>query len=151
MNSDELRQCVVDANVVLKLFIQQPGSDQADALFSLLGDDTRAKFFVPDLLFSECASAFARYARIKAMTSATARKSLKDLVGLELASVPTSDLVADALDLALRYQITGCDACYVALAAQLKLPLVTADERLFKAIPSQGFDLRLLSQLNSST
>lgn len=37
MSEPGVRQCVVDANVVLKLFIQQPGSDQADSLFSLWG------------------------------------------------------------------------------------------------------------------
>lgn len=88
-----------------------------------------------------------RYVRLKAMPAAAARRSLKALVGLALTSIPTSELVPEALDAALRYPITGYDACYVVLAGRLGIPLVTADETLLNAMSGSGYDLRLLSSL----
>lgn len=147
MSKAGLRQCVVDANVALKLFVEQPGSDQADALFVQLGTDSQARYYAPDLIYSECASALAKYVRLRGLSAAAARKSVKELVGLGLVSVPTVELVSDALDLALKHQVTAYDACYVALAGRLNVPLVTADERLLNALAGSSWDLRLLSQL----
>jgi predicted nucleic acid-binding protein len=42
--------------------------------------------------------------------------------------------VFDALRLALEYGISAYDAVYVALAAEERLPLVTADARLVRAL-----------------
>jgi predicted nucleic acid-binding protein len=39
----------------------------------------------------------------------------------------------DALALALRYQLSACDAAYLWLAAELKAPLATFDEKLGRA------------------
>ena len=40
---------------------------------------------------------------------------------------------ADVLALALRYQLSACDAAYLWLAAELKAPLATFDEKLGRA------------------
>ena len=55
--------CVVDANVVIKLFLVEPSSEGADALFGHLADTPAACFYVPDLLYSECASVLWKYVR----------------------------------------------------------------------------------------
>lgn len=46
--------------------------------------------------------------------------------------VPGQEVIEEALDLAVRYEITAYDACYVAVAQGEQVPLVTADERLAK-------------------
>lgn len=132
---------------LLKLFLEQPGSDQADALFARLITDAQARTYAPDLIYGECANALAKYVRLRGLSAAEARKSLNALVGLGLVAVPTVELVNDALDVALKYQITGYDACNVALAGRLKIPLVTADERLCNAVAGATYNLRLLNQL----
>ena len=147
MSKADLLQCVIDANVVLKLFVEQLGSDQADALFARLGTEPQARYYVPDLVYAECASALANYVRLRGMSAASARKSMKDLIGLGLVTVPTVELVTEALDVALKHQITGYDACYVVLAGRLKVPLITADERLVNAVSGSSYDLRLLGQI----
>ncbi len=149
MSRAGLRHCVVDANVVLKLFLEQPGSDQADALFARLITDAQARTYAPDLIYGECANALAKYVRLRGLSAAEARKSLNELVGLGLVAVPTVELVNDALNLALKPQTTCYYACYVVLAGRLKIPLVTADERLFNAVAGATCDVRLLSQLDT--
>ena len=45
--------CVVDASVGVKLFLAEEGSDAADALFAQLTESPPARFYVPDLFYSE--------------------------------------------------------------------------------------------------
>jgi hypothetical protein len=40
--------CAVDAGVGIKLFLVEPLSDRADALFAHLGEEPPAEFYVPD-------------------------------------------------------------------------------------------------------
>src|SRR4051794_25510693 len=110
--------CVIDANVALKLFFAQEGSEQADALFAHLENNARARFYVPDFFYAECASAFAKYARLKEYSPEAARHDLAALHALSLNTVATADLVIEALEIALTYGVSGYDACYVALASQ---------------------------------
>ena len=56
------------------------------------------------------------------------------LRALHLHQTPTYDLVSDALPIALTYTISAYDACYVALANKLGLPLVTADDALIRKL-----------------
>lgn len=140
--------CVVDANVALKLFFEQPASDRADALFAHLEADTRSRFYVPDFFFAECASAFANYVRLTDYTPRQAREDMKELLNLALHVVPTADLAAEALDVALAHRISGYDAFYVALSSRMNAPLVTADEKLVRALADKPYRVQLLSTIN---
>ena len=46
--------------------------------------------------------------------------------------------------IALAYDITAYDACYVALAQQLDAPLITADETLVRKLVGTAYDMRWL-------
>ena len=54
----------------------------------------------------------------------------------------------DALKLAVEYQITAYDACYVALAQRLDLRVLTADAKLVRAW--SDLDLVVLLQVDQS-
>ena len=140
--------CVVDANVVLKLYQQQPGSDQADALFARLDSDARTRFYVPDLLYAECTNAFAQYVRLTGYAAQAARQDLSELRALMLHVVPTADLAEQALDIAFTFHVSGYDACYVALAAHVKAPLITADEKLVRAFAGREYSVYSLATFN---
>jgi predicted nucleic acid-binding protein len=137
--------CVVDANVVLKLYLKQTGSDKADALFALLDSDSQAQFFVPDLFYAECTNAFSKYARLTSYTAKEAREDMTELRALALRVVPTADLAAEALDIALKHRVSGYEACYVALASRLSAPLITADEKLVRSLAGKGYPMHLLA------
>lgn len=136
--------CVVDASVAIKLFLVEPLSPQADALFDRLTDMPPARFYVPDLFFVECANILWKYVRRFGYPLEAALHDMADLARLPLRVSPTADLVGNALKLAVAVDITAYDATYVALAQRLSLPLVTADEALVRRLAGIGVDARFL-------
>ena len=132
--SQDLSRCVVDASVGVKLFVQEPFSDQVMALFSRLSDDPPAELYIPDLFYIECANILLKYTRRYGRPLADAQADLADLHLLSLISTSTADLMEEALELAAERKLTAYDACYAVLARQLNLPLVTADKGLIDAI-----------------
>jgi len=123
---------VVDASVAIKLFINEPLSDQAEALFSILEADPPGQFYVPDLFFIECTNILWKHIKRFGYPMGKASENLSALKGLALHSIATTDLMEDALGIALSHDITAYDGCYVALAKQLNIPVVSADSKLFR-------------------
>ena len=137
--------CVVDASVAIKLFLTEPLSDRADALFDHLANSPPARFYVPDLFFAECANILWKYVRHFGYSPDAARQNLSDLLHLPFRLASTADLVEDALNLAVTHDITIYDAVYVALGARLSLPVVTADEALVRRLTDAKLDVRPLT------
>jgi predicted nucleic acid-binding protein len=68
------------------------------------------------------------------------------LVRLPLRSASTASLAEASLALALDRGATAYDAAYVALAQELSLPLVTADEALVRRLEGTSLDVRWLGE-----
>jgi predicted nucleic acid-binding protein len=137
---------VVDASVALPLFINGPQSEAAHTFFARLADDPPTRLHVPDLFYIEVANVLWKYVRWHGLPQAQAQEYLRQLGRLALHATPTAELMGDALELAVTYSISAYDACYLALARRLDIPLVTSDGKLAAAIadPTQ---VRLLSDL----
>ncbi|HJZ45976.1 MAG TPA: type II toxin-antitoxin system VapC family toxin [Roseiflexaceae bacterium] len=142
--SEPALECVIDASVAIKLFVIEPLSDRADILFDGLAKDPPARFYVPDLLFVECANILWKHIRRFGYPAENAREDVADLRTLALHSVSTADLIGDALPIALANEISAYDACYVALAHRLSVPFITADEALVRKLDGTGYDIRSL-------
>lgn len=138
--------CVVDASVGIKLFLDEPGSDAAAALFAGLTPTPPARFYVPDLFYSECANILWKYTRHFGYPMENARQDVADLLALRLQTISAADLIAPALELARQYDITAYDACYAALAQQLNLPLVTADGPLQRQLEGSDIIVHTLTE-----
>ena len=76
--------CMVDASVGIKLFVVEPLSDEAHALFLRLSSDPPARFHVPDLFYIECANIFWRYVRRLGLSQDDARLMVEQLGQLAL-------------------------------------------------------------------
>lgn len=127
--------CVVDASVGIKLFVDEPFSEQAHWLFNGLASDPPAVYHVPDLFFIECANILWKYTRRFGRPLGDSLADLADLGRLALRVVSTADLMEETLALAVQTGLTAYDACYASLAQRLNLSLVTADEALCQSIP----------------
>lgn len=143
-DSKDNYSCVVDASVGIKLFLVEPLSERADALFAHLTDDPPSQFYVPDLFFIECTNILWKYVQRFGYAANAAQQDIADLIRLPLQIIPTATLAEAALDLALQHGSTAYDSAYIVLARELSLPLVTADERLARRFEGTGLDVRFL-------
>jgi len=146
-NGLPLTACVVDASAGIKAVLIEPLSAQADRLFAGLFGAPPVRIYVPDLFFVECANILWKYVRRQSSPVQDALTHLYFLNGLQLQRTPTVDLVVDALPLAVTYNLSAYDACYVALAERLQVPLVTADEALIRKLAGSPQDVRWLGDL----
>jgi predicted nucleic acid-binding protein len=117
---------VVDASVVLKWVVDEPGSAAAAAL--------RASFLAaPELLLEECANVLWVKQRRGELTADEARERLRLLFEAPVQLVPSAGLLNRALELGIHLDQTVYDCIYLALALHLDGQLVTADRRLAEA------------------
>lgn len=146
MNPAPLR-AVVDASVAVKIFVPEALSAQAQAVFARFTAENGAELIVPDLFFVECANVFWKWVQRSAYAGKDAGEHMRDLATLGLTAIPTQILAEDALTIALKHKITAYDACYIAASAQLKLPLITADEKLAAKVENDSYDVRWLGDI----
>jgi predicted nucleic acid-binding protein len=130
--------------VGIKLFLIEPLTERADALFSHLSESPGATFYVPDLFYIECTNILYKYVRWHGYGLEDAERDLGSLLRLPLHAVATREVAQDAISLAAAHGVSAYDAAYVALGARLALPVVTADESLARRLAGSGLDIRWL-------
>ena len=140
---------VIDANVVVKLFVDEELSDEARELPGRLALPEADQFFAPDLLLAECANVLWKYVQFYGYDLEMARANLADLADLAIQMVPATTLFQEAFEIGCRLNIAVYDACYVALAEGLECPLVTADEPLVRRLAEGGLPVLHLGDLPS--
>lgn len=141
------RDYVVDASVGIKLFLHEEWTDVVERVFDGLSEEVPAQLFVPELFYIECGNILWKYVRRFAYPAQDAKTDLQELRQLALEVVATDSVLVNAFDLAVKHGLTVYDACYVALAHQLQLPLLTADERLINLMKGQPFDIQWIGDL----
>ena len=121
---------VVDASVVMKLFVSEEQSPQALALLHQVTQREAMKLYAPDLLYIECANAFWKYTQRYSYPEEKAKRNLRRLALLPLKWVSVYELFTEVYDIAVERYITAYDACYLLLSHKLDISLVTADKKL---------------------
>jgi predicted nucleic acid-binding protein len=137
--------CVVDACVAAKWLLPAAGEgllEQADHLIAR-HVKRELQLLAPDLIEAEIGNVLWKAARRKRISPADAENSLRRFTELGIESIPTSDLLGKALQIAVAYDRSFYDALYVAVALATKTELVTADERLVNALGTR-FPVRWL-------
>ena len=126
---------MIDTSVAVKLVL--PREELTSAAGALLSSDAAGVdgiWVTPDLFDIECASAVASAVRRGRVEGGAGARALAFLLALPIVRRRTSTLVPAAMGLSLDLAVSVYDACYVALADALGVPLVTADEKLVRRL-----------------
>ena len=124
---------VLDASVVAKCFIEEPGS--AAARRRVLG---QLDWIAPDLIFLEIASVMIKAIGRNAIEVEAAERALSALPTLIARTVAGRDLYERAFSLAVAHGFSAYDASYVALAEQGQTRILTADRKLSERAQTVG-------------
>jgi predicted nucleic acid-binding protein len=123
---------VIDASALVELLLQ---SERAPAVLQAVGT---TDMVAPDGINPEVLSTLRRLERVGGLRAARALEAVDDLLEADVRRLPTLPLLPAAWK--LRANVSSYDACYVALARDLRCPLVTGDRRLSRA-PGLGVPL----------
>jgi predicted nucleic acid-binding protein len=132
-----LTDVVLDASVTVTALVER--TDEAHALRERLG---RLGRHAPHLIDAEVGSVLRRRVAAGVLAAELAEGALRTLDTLVVERYPHGPLAPAAWR--LRHNCTYYDALYVALAARLRAPLLTADKRLANA-PGLPCDVELIS------
>jgi predicted nucleic acid-binding protein len=123
---------IIDANVILRAFFpDESGQAQAHALIHdyVMG---AVPIFVPMLLPYEVTNAVLQAVRRARIGEEQAREIVQAFEDLSLPVLPVAPM--RMLETARRYNCSGYDAAYLALAEEVGTTLVTGDKRLYSLV-----------------
>jgi len=124
---------VVDANVILKLYLDEEGTEAAERLF-----DGNRYLFAPDFIVDEVLSVLVRNVP-KKLTKAKLDEALGHVMLAISHLVPNDNLRTDAMALARELSHSYYDCLYLAPALRWDAPLVTADGKLLGKIDGSAY------------
>lgn len=129
-----MKRCVVDASLLVKLFVVEENSREAVAAVEAVDS-----LFAPDLVWAETANVLWKYVRRGDLPASDAEAILGDIVLMQIETVASHELVEAALAIAVETDRSVYDCLYLALAVERKCHLLTADERLANALSSARY------------
>ena len=130
---------MLDASVAVKWFLPADDETLIPQALDLMARHTRSelRFLVPGIFWAEMGNIFWKAVRARRCPREYADKSVASLQEKSFTTVPSRELMSDALAIAITFDRTVYDSLYVALAVSYGIPLVTADERLANALAAK--------------
>jgi predicted nucleic acid-binding protein len=122
------RRYVIDANTVVKWFVQENLSREALRVAA-----AGAELLAPELILAEIGNAFLKKIRQRELSQEGALVAL-EAARRSLILRSSEPLSSPAFEIATTYQRSFYDALYVALALEENCRLITADVRLVNAV-----------------
>jgi predicted nucleic acid-binding protein len=127
----------VDASFVLKLFLEEPDSEQVQALWTQWVAE-ESKIFAPSHLAFEVVAVIRNHVLRGLISAAAGRAAVEAFVAQEIELIPPEPLCIRAWELAEQFSgPTAYDSFYLAAAEQLGCDLWTADGRLYRAVQAE--------------
>jgi predicted nucleic acid-binding protein len=127
---------VLDASVAIKWAMplaREPLTDESLQLFKRYKQG-EFDFVVPDVFWAEIGNILWKGTRGGRWNRSDAEATAEDFRARDFVTVPSLMLLPEALRIAFAYDRAVYDCLYVALAVHSKTDLITADERLAKAL-----------------
>jgi predicted nucleic acid-binding protein len=119
---------VVDASVVVKWVVEEPGTTDALALLR------HARLIAPELLIAECANILWKKVERGELLKEEASLAARLLHGVQIEILPMRTLLEPATQLAIKLQHPAYDCFYLALAIENDCPFVTADAAFLRKL-----------------
>lgn len=130
---------VVDASAVGAALLPDEAGVVGGLVLKLSGE---ADFVAPPHWPIELMSLILRASRRGRITAAERDEARASAAGIiEFADIDNSIGAVQALDLAVRYNISIYDAAYLALARHRRIPLLTKDTNLLRIAPHEDIEL----------
>lgn len=130
--NEEMKRYVLDTSVVVKWFsTDEHGVDNAISLRQHMLEG-KCSIVIPDLLFYELANALRHNPNF---TARDVRESLDSIfnMGLDVMKIDNA-VIACAIDIAYRFNVTVYDSYFLALSQIEKAPFVTADYKFWERV-----------------
>lgn len=124
---------VIDASVAVRWFIEEEAHPNADEILSMVVDSPE-RFAVPELFAFEV---FSVLQRLHPNGLEVFRKGIIPLLEGGILRHPMTDDLALKADRFVRLGLTGYDACYAALAKDLKGLWLTFDQKAHKKLKKE--------------
>ena len=130
---------VLDASVAAKWALPAADEQLRPEAFQLLERYTARdiRFFVPDVFWAEIGNVLWKAVRQGRQSHPAAEDALASMLDRDFPTISSIDLLPEALAIALNFSRSVYDSLYIALALQTSSQLVTADERLAKAMAAR--------------
>jgi len=127
---------IVDASVAAKWLLPAAGERLLDQANRLLASHVRRQLqlLAPSWIEAELGNVLWKAVRSGRIRRAEAENPLRQFAALGIELLPVSDLLEQALQIALSYDRSFYDSLYVAMAIACKTELITADERLVNVL-----------------
>jgi predicted nucleic acid-binding protein len=99
--------------------------------------DGEVDFIVPDVFWAEMANILRKGARGGRWTRLDAETVSEDFARCAFTTVPSLELLSEAMTIAFSHDRNIFECLYAALAVQVRAHLITADERLANALAAR--------------
>lgn len=140
MNKNKL---VVDSSVVIKWFIPQNYSQEANQILSAY-ETNKLTLIAPDLIYAEMGNIIWKIQRFQSLNDKDAQNILNLFQKIPLKIISAQELLKDAYEFAIKYQRSVYDSLYVVLSLKENCRFVCADEKLYNAIHQDIVNIKLL-------
>jgi len=134
-----MKSFVLDASVAAKWMLPAKSELLRAEAFRLLDayEAAEVSLLVPDIFWSECGNIVWKAVRQGRLPRTDAESAIQLLSNRRIPTISCSQLLPEALAIALNFSRSVYDSLYVSLAVQSKNELITADEKLANAMAAQ--------------